>query len=575
VVVVQELLHIEMDIEMDTIPAHVGLLVHKIFQVAMPSAPIKILTRYRSLLPSNFRRARKYFFHAGTVVCCTMASTKALVIFTLLFMQLASYITQAHAQTTPGTGSCNVATLRKSLANIPQAELSRYVNAVNTLRNTRGTNRVSVFENFAQAHVSQVNNAHFGAYFLPWHRQMLYEFELALNRVAPPGPTISIPFWDWSVVNTNFKRDFDTWGKMGGAIQGQPIPNAPFARWSSRVETRHNVIRGFTVGGSVPTNEFLSSPGTINALVTSGDAFAVMSNSLEIIHNSPHRSVGGDMNNLRVSPNDPIFFSHHAYIDLIWRRWQLAGGQNTFGGTHPGSSNIPARLDQPQQPWGRTVRVILETLTTCVQYQTAQGSVRQRHGEAFESSERAYRGPHAEYAAGREVEVHMNENSPDSTSHGGYTSPPSTTKCHGTSVAVSTNSHSTGTPGPGYIPAKLDGNLGKKPSMFSSMTEKRQAQLKAAEACVRNPRIVKKQMEVSSGAKEWIVTAMKVYNYTSGEIKQGSASYDRYELMRGVDLLLAKPNATETEMVKSAKACIAAIHAGTVPSHSDDTDVAY
>jgi tyrosinase len=498
------------------------------------------------------------------------------VIFTLLFMQLASYITQSQAQTTPGTDSCSIATLRKSLADIPPAELSRYVNAVNTLRNTRGTNDVSVFEDFAQAHVNEVSNAHFGAYFLPWHRQMLYEFELALNRVAPPGPTISIPFWDWSVVNTNFKRDFDTWGKMGGAVQGQPIPNAPFARWSSRVTRRHNVIRGFTVGGRVPANEFLSSPETINTVVSSGDAFAVMSNSLEMIHNSPHRSVGGDMNNLQASPNDPIFFSHHAYIDLIWRRWQLAGGQNTFGGTHPGRSNIPATLDQPQQPWGRTVRVILETLTTCVQYQTARDSVRQRHGEAFESSGRAYRGLHVENIAGDQVEVHSFEDAPDSTSHGGYTSPPSSTKCHGSSAAVSTNpSYATGTPGPGYIPAKLDGNLGKKPSMFSSMTEKRQAQLKAAEACVRNPRIAKKQMAASAGAKEWIVTAMKVYNYTDDEIKQGSASYDRYELMHGIDLLLAKPNATEIEMVKSAKDCIAAIGAGKVPAHSDDTDVAY
>jgi tyrosinase len=448
------------------------------------------------------------------------------------------------------------------------------VAAVNTLRNTQGTNSVSVYENFAQAHVGQVDGAHFGAYFLPWHRQMLYEFELALNRVAPPGPTIAIPYWDWSAVNTNFKRDFDTWAKMGGAVEEQPIPNAPFASWSSRVESLHAVLRGFTVGENVPANEFLTSPATIDALVTSGSAFAVMSNSLEGMHNAPHISVGGDMNNLRSSPNDPIFYSHHAFVDLIWRRWQLAGGQNSFGGTHPGRSNIPATLDRPQQPWGRTVRVILENLTTCVRYQIGQDAVRQEDSDGKSFSGRGQHGPYLKYSAPGAVAVRdANASAPRPASHNGSSSP-TTTKCPGSTVAVTTSGlNISDGHGSGYHPAKLDGNLGDKPSMFNTVEEKRQAQLKAAKACVKEPKVLKEKLDESRGAKAWMVTCMKRFNYTDNEISLSSASYDKYELQRGVDLLVAKPNASEAEIVKNAEACIAAIGAGEVPPHSDDTDI--
>jgi tyrosinase len=507
-----------------------------------PSGPTSISCRSSTGTAFTVTNVR---FSCGTTTTSTVTTSRSSV--TPTSRSTATTRTTASTATTrPGT--CGVTTLRRSLATIPQPELARYVAAVIALRNTPGTNGVSVYESFAQAHVNQVDNAHFGAYFLPWHRQMLYEFELALNRVAPPGPTISIPYWDWSVVNTNFKRDFDTWSKMGGGVDGQPIPNAPFARWTSRVESLHSVIRGFTVGGNVPASEFLASPATIDALVTGRDAFAVMSRFLESIHNSPHVSIGGDMNNLRASPNDPIFYSHHAYVDLIWRRWQLAGGQNTFGGTHPGTSNTPARLDQPQQPWGRTVRVILESLSLCVRYQIGSGSIRQgRSGSDTNAT----------------VPAATNSSS----------APTTTSSDSNATTPVITTSIPSGGFGQGYTPARLDGNLGNKPSMFNSMDEKRKAQLKAAQGRVKDPSAAKERFMESSGAKKWMVTAMREFNYTAEEIVLSSASYDKYELQRGVDLLAWKPNASMADIIKSGETCISAIDAGKVPPHSDDTDV--
>jgi tyrosinase len=39
------------------------------------------------------------------------------------------------------------------------------------------------------------------------------------------------------------------------------------------------------------------------------------------LHNPVHRWVGGNMADA-TSPNDPIFFLHHAYLDLLWERWK-------------------------------------------------------------------------------------------------------------------------------------------------------------------------------------------------------------------------------------------------------------
>lgn len=63
----------------------------------------------------------------------------------------------------------------------------------------------------------------------------------------------------------------------------------------------------------------------------------------------------------RNGPNDPAFWLHHAFVDLIWDRWQQG---------HPGSGYLPAAplavgdlqrgrviaLDEPMPPWNVTPR---------------------------------------------------------------------------------------------------------------------------------------------------------------------------------------------------------------------------
>lgn len=64
------------------------------------------------------------------------------------------------------------------------------------------------------------------------------------------------------------------------------------------------------------------------------------------LHNRVHQWVGGHMIGA-ASPNDPVFWLHHAFIDLVWARWQRR---------HPTSVYLPAKPLAAKDPeHGRVV----------------------------------------------------------------------------------------------------------------------------------------------------------------------------------------------------------------------------
>jgi hypothetical protein len=51
--------------------------------------------------------------------------------------------------------------------------------------------------------------------------------------------------------------------------------------------------------------------------------------SVEGQHNSVHNWVDGQMNTQEFSPHDPLFWTHHAFVDYVWeefRKIQMARG---------------------------------------------------------------------------------------------------------------------------------------------------------------------------------------------------------------------------------------------------------
>jgi tyrosinase len=68
----------------------------------------------------------------------------------------------------------------------------------------------------------------------------------------------------------------------------------------------------------------------------------------ECIENGPHAGghlgTGGLMGSVPNSPGDPLFFLHHAFIDLLWWKWQVQDLDTRLiaigGNNQPNSTDI-------------------------------------------------------------------------------------------------------------------------------------------------------------------------------------------------------------------------------------------
>ncbi|MEP3889310.1 MAG: tyrosinase family protein [Hellea sp.] len=123
--------------------------------------------------------------------------------------------------------------------------------------------------------------------FLTWHRQYLLDFEEDLQEVEP---NICLPYWDW-----RSKRK---------------VPKHMQVRdWMDLEQGRGK--RAAAAGRKIKLNK-----------IEKIRDFREMSDEIELLHNSIHGTLGGDMANPMTSPTDPIFFMHHAFVDKMWDYWQ-------------------------------------------------------------------------------------------------------------------------------------------------------------------------------------------------------------------------------------------------------------
>lgn len=155
-----------------------------------------------------------------------------------------------------------------------------------------------------------------------------------------------LPYWDWSQFTDAPDPALSTvWGPdyLGGSNNsnnsniGSPIPNGPFAGMTTHYLDSHMLSRGFnaSVSGSMRA---LVNASTLNALIRrerEGNwTWGEFSDAVETGHNQLHSDIGGDMLFTSTSPNDPVFYLHHAFIDKIWWERQQIFDKTEYGGTH-------------------------------------------------------------------------------------------------------------------------------------------------------------------------------------------------------------------------------------------------
>jgi hypothetical protein len=163
-------------------------------------------------------------------------------------------------------------------------------------------------------HEEESSNGIHGQFFLPWHRDYVNNFEIALRKDG--AYDVALPYWNWEdQTNTQVPTQL----------------NGLRSDWGLNPSNADR-IDGLSNDGATESTEW----PTFNMRMGFG------------AHGTVHISIGGVMGTMR-SPRDPFFWLHHGYIDKVWAGWQT--GPN---GTDPTNMNeiMPRSPDIPRQVSG-------------------------------------------------------------------------------------------------------------------------------------------------------------------------------------------------------------------------------
>lgn len=258
---------------------------------------------------------------------------------------------------------------RKSAAQLSSDERAEFVETLLGMKKipSQFNPAHSAYDYFVDLHV-QAFEGHSGAHmapgFLPWHREYLRRFEVEMRRVSG-NPRMTLPYWDWTELDSAaaiFTDDF--LGGDGDASQQYFVVTGPFRKgnWSMAAnydETddefdnfidattpllRTGLQRRFDQNGNVSLPVVAQVDNMLNVwrpydvapYNRKSDINLSFRNYLEgfwpqgsSMHNAVHVWVGGQMQTAS-SPNDPVFFLHHANIDRLWSQWQERYGDANY-----------------------------------------------------------------------------------------------------------------------------------------------------------------------------------------------------------------------------------------------------
>uniref|UniRef100_A0A0N4ZH21 Tyrosinase_Cu-bd domain-containing protein n=1 Tax=Parastrongyloides trichosuri TaxID=131310 RepID=A0A0N4ZH21_PARTI len=177
--------------------------------------------------------------------------------------------------------------------------------------------------------VSSGGGAHSGPGFLPWHREYLKRFEIQLKMI---DPTVAIPYWDSTLDNfLPSPRDSIFFSDLfiGQTDWNGFVVTGPFAYWRTLeggAAIRRNVGAEGNLFNENQINQVLQQTNVEYVLSyvtqTAGCPYPVNYGAIEYSHGAVHRYINGDFGPVPTSANDPVFYAHHAFVDLIFETWR-------------------------------------------------------------------------------------------------------------------------------------------------------------------------------------------------------------------------------------------------------------
>lgn len=290
--------------------------------------------------------------------------------------------------------------MRKDLTTLSSDEKNAFVNAVIELKQSGAYDKYVEEHNDAMAYATTVsgeiphpgirNSAHRGPAFFPWHREFLRRFEIALQEI---DSSVSLPYWDWTADSeledptTAAIWSDDFMGGNGDPNDDWRVQSGPFSynggNWPIRPDLNGPALRRQlgVIYEKLPTlshvqnatrQTYYDMPPWDSSPFTRGfrnlaegwvtpNADARFEEPGTQLHNRVHVWVGGSMLP-GTSPNDPVFFLHHCFVDKIWADWQERMRDPELGAPELVPHYLPIydgpsahNLYDPMYPWGGSV----------------------------------------------------------------------------------------------------------------------------------------------------------------------------------------------------------------------------
>jgi len=233
----------------------------------------------------------------------------------------------------PGaTIDCCAKRCRKAWNTLSQTERNKYIYGFKQLADQ------GVIQELSSTHRISAQHGQSNSYFLPWHRVFTQLLEDAIRGLGDDYKCFAMPYWDWSSEATP-KEVYDGAELMimnsglgidsNGECQNS---GCPFDQGSYESESPSHydnegtkcMIRDldYTSGHTGFGYCWFETPDELLGIIGDSSDYGIFSGEL---HNDPHAyphiCVGGNMGTF-YSPDDPIFYLHHTFIDYIWALWQ-------------------------------------------------------------------------------------------------------------------------------------------------------------------------------------------------------------------------------------------------------------
>ncbi|DAZ92630.1 TPA: hypothetical protein N0F65_007690 [Lagenidium giganteum] len=227
--------------------------------------------------------------------------------------------------------------VRKSWRNFSPQEKQTYKEAV------KAAMKSGLHYAFAATHATEPNSdlAHDNCGFLLWHRKFILAYENMLRDQGPQFRSVTLPYWNYfqdhdrHIANgvqcntildcSEFLQDLGGLGDRTGDVTVGAIYSDGHCGDDSFAKAACASTDGKSNCGCIPRGPWdsagqqlaVTSSAPLEAFSVDGDAHNALREAIEgNFHAQVHRELAGAMG-ANGSPFDPVFYGHHATVDLI------------------------------------------------------------------------------------------------------------------------------------------------------------------------------------------------------------------------------------------------------------------